>query len=89
MYVFREPGILPPSASHRETHVLAARRGPLGFLKIQTSHYGCTSLDLIFVEILISSDLLQDSKKFLIIEKKFLAVSHGIWDFSSLIRDQT
>ena len=70
-------------------HVLAARRGPLGFLKIHTSQNGCTSLDLIFVEILISSDLLQDSKKFLIIEKKFLAVSHGIWNFSSLIRDQT
>lgn len=35
------------------------RRGPLGFLKIQTSLNGCASLDLIFVEILISSDLLQ------------------------------
>ena len=33
-------------------HVLAARRGPLGFLKIHTSQNGCTSLDLIFVEII-------------------------------------
>lgn len=74
--MFREPGILPFSASHRETHVLAARRGPLGFLKIQTSLNGCASLDLIFVEISISSDLLQDSEKFLIIEKKIFWQYH-------------